>query len=47
MFWLFELNEDFILEGEEHIDSFINALKEGKEYLKSKQKEEISSKTIV
>jgi len=42
-----ELNEDFILEGEEHIDSFINALKEGKEYLKSKQKEEISSKTIV
>lgn len=36
-FGYLELQEDFILEGEEHIDSFINALKEGKEYLKLKQ----------
>lgn len=29
-----EVEESFILRGEEHIDSFIEALEEGKQYLK-------------
>jgi len=37
-FGYLEFQEDFILEGEEHIDSFINALKEGKQFIKNKNK---------
>lgn len=34
-----EVHESFILEGEEHIDSFINALEEGKKYVKRSEYE--------
>jgi len=37
-FGYLEFQEDFILEGEEHIDSFINALKEGKQFIKNKNR---------
>lgn len=40
-----ELQEDFILEGEEHINSFIEALKEEKEYLKAKQERKHNGST--
>lgn len=32
-----EVEESFILQGEEHIDSFIRALEEGKEYIKTRK----------
>jgi len=40
-----EIEESFLLRGEEHIDSFIEALKEGKEYVKKgKEKNEDNTK---
>ena len=32
-----EVEESFILQGEKHIDSFIKALEEGKDFIKSKK----------
>jgi len=33
---LFRVGRRFYIQGEEHIDSFIEALKEGKSYIKGK-----------
>ena len=42
-----EVEESFILRGEEHIDSFIEALEEGKQYIKDLKGEEDANNSKV
>jgi len=42
-----EVEESFILRGEDHIDSFIEALEEGKQYMKDVKGEEDADNTKV